>query len=121
MNQKCKGAVLALLTGGIILTAGGVAAADSDATGIAAGSPGVLSGNVIQLPIGIPTNTCGNASGLTSLLSPALGNTCANVSTRGGFAPEMRSGHREWRGYQAPRDDEMANTWGNHGGSDTGF
>nr|WP_202439373.1 chaplin [Streptomyces sp. SID8356] len=59
----------------------GVAApamADSGAEAIAAGSPGVLSGNVLQVPVHIPVNLCGNTVNVIGLLNPAFGNTCIN-------------------------------------------
>ncbi|MEU3267669.1 chaplin [Streptomyces bacillaris] len=59
----------------------GVAApamADSGAEAIAAGSPGVLSGNVVQVPVHIPVNVCGNTVNVIGLLNPAFGNTCIN-------------------------------------------
>ena len=56
----------------------GVAAADSGAKGVAAHSPGVLSGNVIQVPIHIPINLCGNTVNGLALLNPAFGNACLN-------------------------------------------
>ncbi|MET8135332.1 MULTISPECIES: chaplin [unclassified Streptomyces] len=52
--------------------------ADSGAEGAAAHSPGVLSGNVIQVPIHIPVNVCGNSIDVIALLNPAIGNLCAN-------------------------------------------
>ncbi|MGW3913997.1 chaplin [Streptomyces sp. NPDC005070] len=52
--------------------------ADSGAEGVAAHSPGVLSGNVIQVPIHIPVNVCGNSVNLIALLNPAIDNVCAN-------------------------------------------
>ncbi|WP_055533577.1 chaplin ChpD [Streptomyces graminilatus] len=52
--------------------------ADADAEGFAAGSPGVLSGNVIQVPVHIPVNVCGNSINVIALLNPAFGNTCVN-------------------------------------------
>lgn len=48
------------------------------AVGSATHSPGVLSGNVVQVPIHIPVNVCGNSIGVVSLLNPAFGNKCAN-------------------------------------------
>ena len=87
-----KGAVLAALAGGIILTAGGVAGADSGAGAIAAGSPGVLSGNVVQIPIDMPLNDCGDSLNLVGILNPAFGNTCANVSDRDGASSTEGSG-----------------------------
>lgn len=52
--------------------------ADSGAEGLAANSPGVLSGNVIQVPIHIPANVCGNSVNVIALLNPTIGNFCAN-------------------------------------------
>ncbi|WP_051902212.1 chaplin [Streptomyces xanthophaeus] len=59
--------------------AAGVAAADAGAHGVAAGSPGVLSGNLIQVPVHIPVNVCGNTVNVIGLLNPAFGNTCVNA------------------------------------------
>ncbi|OIJ63486.1 hypothetical protein WN71_033800 [Streptomyces mangrovisoli] len=57
-------------------------AADGGATadGVAAGSPGAISGNTVQLPVSVPVNVCGNTVNVVGLLNPAAGNTCANVS-----------------------------------------
>ncbi|MFB7734384.1 chaplin family protein [Streptomyces sp. NPDC056112] len=57
-------------------------AADTGAAaeGTAAGSPGVLSGNTIQLPVDVPVNVCGNTVDVVGLLNPAAGNRCANAS-----------------------------------------
>ncbi|MES9618946.1 chaplin [Streptomyces tuirus] len=54
------------------------AIADAGAQGAAVGSPGVLSGNVIQVPINIPINLCGNTVDIIALLNPAFGNACLN-------------------------------------------
>jgi hypothetical protein len=78
-----KGAVLAALAGGLLFTAGGVASADAGAGAVAVGSPGVLSGNVVQIPINIPVNACGNSLNVVGLLNPAFGNVCANISDHG--------------------------------------
>ncbi|MFB7636882.1 chaplin [Streptomyces sp. NPDC056149] len=48
------------------------------AKGFAAHSPGVLSGNVIQIPIDLPINVCGNSIDVIGLLNPAFGNHCLN-------------------------------------------
>ncbi|MFC7915052.1 chaplin [Streptomyces sp. NPDC057386] len=48
------------------------------AVGEAVGSPGVLSGNVIQVPIHIPVNVCGNSVNIVGLLNPTAGNYCVN-------------------------------------------
>jgi hypothetical protein len=51
----------------------------ASAEGVAAGSPGVLSGNLIQVPVHIPVNVCGNTVNVIGLLNPAFGNSCANA------------------------------------------
>ncbi|MBT2896147.1 chaplin [Streptomyces sp. McG3] len=53
------------------------------AEGTAQGSPGILSGNLIQAPIDIPVNLCGNSVTIGGLLNPVFGNSCSN----GGEAP----------------------------------
>ncbi|WSV09020.1 chaplin [Streptomyces sp. NBC_01020] len=60
------------------LGAAAPAMADAGAEGAAIGSPGVLSGNVIQVPIHVPVNVCGNSINVIALLNPAFGNTCIN-------------------------------------------
>ncbi|MBV1937681.1 chaplin ChpH [Streptomyces sp. BV286] len=69
----------AAATGGLVLAGAGVAAADAGAQGAAVHSPGVLSGNVIQAPIHVPVNVCGNTVSVIGLLNPAFGNTCVNA------------------------------------------
>lgn len=59
-------------------TAAAPALADAGANGGAANSPGVLSGNVIQVPVHVPVNVCGNTVDVVGLLNPAFGNTCVN-------------------------------------------
>ncbi|MFE1407174.1 chaplin [Streptomyces sp. NPDC058770] len=61
-----------------VLAGAGAAAADAGARGAAIGSPGVLSGNVIQLPLHVPINACGNSVNVIGVLNPTFGNTCAN-------------------------------------------
>ncbi|MFF5342735.1 chaplin ChpH [Streptomyces althioticus] len=66
-------------TGGLVLAGAGMAAADSGAQGAAVHSPGVLSGNVVQVPVHVPVNVCGNTISVIGLLNPAFGSTCVNV------------------------------------------
>ncbi|MEU7473207.1 chaplin ChpH [Streptomyces sp. NPDC012403] len=73
-----KVVAVAAATGGLVLAGAGMAAADSGAQGVAAHSPGVLSGNVVQAPIHVPVNVCGNTISVIGLLNPAFGNVCIN-------------------------------------------
>ncbi|MFB0615249.1 chaplin [Streptomyces sp. AGS-58] len=68
----------AAATGGLLLAGAGLAAADAGAQGTAVGSPGVVSGNVIQVPVHVPVNVCGNTINVIGLLNPAFGNACLN-------------------------------------------
>ncbi|MEV6111198.1 chaplin [Streptomyces sp. NPDC052109] len=70
----------AAVVAGAILALGGAAPAfaDAGAEGAAIGSAGVLSGNVIQVPIHVPINVCGNTVNVIALLNPAFGNACVN-------------------------------------------
>ncbi|MEN8655771.1 chaplin [Streptomyces sp. 21So2-11] len=54
------------------------ALADAEAKAIASHSPGVLSGNVVQVPVHVPINVCGNTVSVIGLLNPAFGNVCIN-------------------------------------------
>jgi hypothetical protein len=75
----CTLAAAAILgsSGAAFATGGGPGGAG--AVGVAKGSPGVISGNVIQLPIQIPINLCGNSIDIVGLLNPTFGNTCVNA------------------------------------------
>jgi hypothetical protein len=66
-------------TGGIVLAGAGVASAHgAQAEGAAWNSPGVVSGNTIQVPVHVPVNICGNTISVIGLLNPAFGNNCQN-------------------------------------------
>ncbi|WP_175410117.1 chaplin [Streptomyces sp. TRM64462] len=69
----------AAATGGLVLAGAGMAVADAGAQGAAVGSPGVISGNVVQVPVHVPINACGNTVNIIGLLNPAFGNTCVNA------------------------------------------
>ncbi|MFI5667154.1 chaplin [Streptomyces sp. NBC_01343] len=70
-----------VLAAGVLVAAGAAspAMADSVADGKAIGSPGVLSGNLAQVPVHVPVNVCGNSVNVIGLLNPAFGNTCVNA------------------------------------------
>ncbi|MFF4541514.1 chaplin [Streptomyces aureus] len=74
-----KKAALAVTVAGIATGAcAGAAVADSGAKGAAAQSPGVVSGNVVQVPVHIPVNVVGDSVNVVGLLNPAFGNTGVN-------------------------------------------
>ncbi|QNE23881.1 chaplin [Streptomyces sp. INR7] len=79
VSRVWKSAGLALVLGLAVIGGASSASADSVAEGFAVGSPGILSGNVVQIPIHIPINVCGNSINVIGALNPAAGNTCVNV------------------------------------------
>src|SRR5436305_1807964 len=82
--------VFGLTTGGL-LAGGGLGFAHADAggaTGASGGgtagtsnSPGVLSGNTVQVPVDAPVNACGDTVNVVGLKNVASGNHCANDSS----------------------------------------
>ncbi|MFI8227484.1 chaplin [Streptomyces sp. NPDC085900] len=87
MSRIAKAAGVVLGTGAVALSGAGLAMADAGAHGAAVGSPGVLSGNLVQVPVHIPVNVCGNTVNVIGLLNPAFGNSCVNNSDhdKGGY------------------------------------
>lgn len=80
MSRMTKVAAVMAGTGALVAGGAGLAVADSGTQAAAIGSPGVASGNILQLPIHIPVNVCGNTVNLVGVLNPAFGNTCVNAS-----------------------------------------
>ncbi|MFB6816841.1 chaplin [Streptomyces sp. NPDC056347] len=72
---------VAAIAAGTLMAMGAAAPAfaDAGAGGAAVGSPGVISGNVIQVPLHIPINLCGNTIDVIGILNPTFGNTCVNA------------------------------------------
>ncbi|WP_411573733.1 chaplin [Streptomyces fradiae] len=77
-HSRRNGLVILMATSGALALAAGSAQADAGASGAAVGSPGVISGNTVQLPVHVPVNVCGNTVNVVGLLNPAFGNACAN-------------------------------------------
>ena len=78
MNVAKKAAVVLAAAGAAVGGAAGTALADSGAQGQAAHSPGVASGNLIQVPVHVPVNLCGNTVTVIGALNPAFGNLGLN-------------------------------------------
>ncbi|MFE6102538.1 chaplin [Streptomyces laurentii] len=57
---------------------GGHGGSGATAEGGASNSPGVGSGNNVQVPVDVPVNVCGNNVTGVGLLNPVGGNNCAN-------------------------------------------
>ena len=89
MKRVTRNGVIALAAASGAIAVAGPVYADSTADGAAVGSPGLISGNGIQLPVHIPVNVCGDTVNVVGLLNPAMGNSCANTgagTTKGGSA-----------------------------------
>ncbi|OEJ96706.1 chaplin [Streptomyces thermolilacinus] len=77
-HSRRNGLVILMATSGALALAAGSAQADAGASGAAVGSPGLISGNGVQLPVHVPVNVCGNTVNVVGVLNPAFGNGCAN-------------------------------------------
>ncbi|MEV2254543.1 chaplin family protein [Streptomyces sp. NPDC050147] len=87
-----KGLITVAAATGVLAISGGYAQADSGARGGASDSPGVASGNSVQLPVNVPLNVCGNSVNVVGVLNPAAGNNCVNTSDEGGGGNDKPSG-----------------------------
>ncbi|MFD7277005.1 chaplin [Streptomyces sp. NPDC059862] len=77
-----RGVFAAAAATGMLSLYGTSAIADTQAEAVTKDSPGVLSGNAVQVPIKVPLNLCGNTVDATALLNKAFGNSCANTSDK---------------------------------------
>ncbi|MEU1596125.1 chaplin [Streptomyces sp. NPDC005708] len=81
MKNLKKAVAVSMVAGGLVAASTGLASAcegGAHAHGKAAGSPGVVSGNVIQAPVHIPVNVVGNTVNVIGALNPAFGNLGLN-------------------------------------------
>ncbi|MFJ7493835.1 chaplin [Streptomyces sp. NPDC097727] len=72
---------VAAIAAGTLMAMGAAAPAfaDAGADGNTANSPGVVSGNAVQVPVHVPVNLCGNTVTVIGLLNGAAGNVCSNT------------------------------------------
>lgn len=91
MRRVTRNGVIAVAAASGAMAVAVPAYAGAGAEGVAAGSPGVGSGNTIQLPAHVPANVCGNTVNVVGLLNPAAGNTCVNEDTAGQAAASTES------------------------------
>ncbi|WP_143671756.1 chaplin, partial [Streptomyces caniscabiei] len=80
-----KRMVVAAATTGLLSLYGTPVLADTGAHGAAANSPGVASGNAVEVPVTVPVNICGNTVDPAAVGNPSVGNACG---TTGDHAPE---------------------------------
>ncbi|MER7001118.1 chaplin [Streptomyces sp. NPDC000410] len=80
MSRTAKALALSTVAAAAVAGSAGIATADSGAHGGAYHNPGVVSGNVVQVPVQVPVNLCGNTIDIAGLLNPTFGNTCVNAS-----------------------------------------
>lgn len=110
---------LGLTTGGLLVTGLGMATAqaeaDATAVGDAAGSPGVASGNTLQIPINLPVNVCGNQVNVIGLLNSVTGNSCTNGGSRDSSAPGSQAPGSQAPGSQAPGSQAQGSSHGSPG------
>lgn len=78
MNIAKKAAVALTVAGIAAGASAGAAVADAGAEGAAVKSPGVGSGNTVQVPLDVPVNVVGNSVDVIGLLNPAFGNKGVN-------------------------------------------
>ncbi|CAM5399819.1 hypothetical protein SAVIM338S_01988 [Streptomyces avidinii] len=124
-HSRRNGLIAAVVAGGGLAVAGvgGLAHADANAGGQAERSPGLLSGNLVQLPVHTPVNACGNTVSVVGLLNSAAGNRCANGSPGGGNSEHSGtsgSGRSHPSQPSHPSKPGAGNGAGNGGGSGGG-
>ncbi|MFB9394535.1 chaplin [Streptomyces echinatus] len=80
MKNLKKAAAVTMVAGGLVAAGAGMASAHggAHADGAAHGSPGVGSGNVVQVPVHVPVNAVGNSVSVIGVLNPAFGNLGLN-------------------------------------------
>ncbi|MFJ4696285.1 chaplin ChpE [Streptomyces sp. NPDC088766] len=80
MKNLKKAAAVTMVAGGLVAAGAGMASAagGASADAVAAHSPGVASGNVVQAPVHIPVNAVGNSVNVIGVLNPAFGNLGLN-------------------------------------------
>ncbi|GAB2773947.1 chaplin [Streptomyces daliensis] len=79
--KTAKKVVLVLAAAGMAAgaSAGSALATDNaSARGGAANSPGVGSGNLVQIPVDVPVNATGNSANVVGLVNPVFGNSSHN-------------------------------------------
>ncbi|WP_030411664.1 chaplin [Streptomyces sp. NRRL S-1448] len=80
MKNIKRAAAVTMMASGLALAGAGIASAHTpQAQGAAVQSPGIGSGNLVQAPVHVPVNACGNTVSVVGILNPSFGNPCLNV------------------------------------------
>ncbi|WP_053688100.1 chaplin family protein [Streptomyces sp. WM6372] len=81
MKNIKKATAVTVIAGGLLAVGAGVSSAHGGASadGQAVGSPGVVSGNQVQVPVHVPVNVVGNTVTVIGLLNGVWGNTGVNA------------------------------------------
>ncbi|MEU7434487.1 chaplin [Streptomyces sioyaensis] len=109
MRQSLKACVFVVAASGVLGASCSAAYADAGAGGGTTNSPGVLSGNNIQVTVDTPVNACGNSVDAGAALNPAFGNRCGN-----GAPPAVQQPLPGQRPRVAPRPPEGEGAPGVH-------
>ncbi|MFJ8307397.1 MULTISPECIES: chaplin [unclassified Streptomyces] len=80
MKKLNKAVAVTMVAGGMLAAAAGAASAHdgANADGKAEHSPGIVSGNLVQVPVHVPVNATGNTLNVVGLLNSAFGNESSN-------------------------------------------
>jgi hypothetical protein len=86
----CKGLLTAAAAAGVFAATGGYAHAAPGP-----GSPGLLSGNSVQIPVDVPVDVCGNTVDVLGAGNAATGNGCGTTGSTagGGHGSSGHGGH----------------------------
>ncbi|KPI27212.1 chaplin family protein [Streptomyces sp. NPDC059456] len=81
MKNIKKATAVTMIAGGLLAAGAGISSAHGGASaeGQAVGSPGVASGNQVQVPVHVPVNVVGNTVTVIGLLNGVWGNTGVNA------------------------------------------
>ncbi|MFF8775926.1 chaplin [Streptomyces sp. NPDC015140] len=114
MGLATRNGVLAAAATGVMALAlpvsSAFAADGAGADAAAEGSPGLLSGNAIQVPVDVPVNICGNTVDVAGLLNPAAGNSCANKNGAKSGSSQGSSGSAASNGSSPESGGEAASS-----------
>lgn len=113
MKRVTRNGVIAVAAASGALGVAVPAYADAGADAAAVGSPGIISGNTVQLPVHTPVNVCGNTVTAVGLLNSAGGNTCVNEDGAEGTADGTSQGSPDGAGAEGAALDSAGVLSGN--------